>query len=154
MDDSDYSHMDFEDDGEYADSQDSSEQTQQTQSTQQSTQPVFSSQNIDSHLWGYLQPVTPAINRIDFWRSEPKYTIGRNTECNRIILPGFKVSEYRISKLFVFRGPVLNVRLALGNKHCEITWDGEPRGGTVVVLDLSSNGTFVSDHLAPSVRVR
>lgn len=32
-----------------------------------------------------------------------------------------------------------------GNKHCEIEWDGvEHNGGTVVVRDFSSNGTFVS----------
>ena len=33
----------------------------------------------------------------------------------------------------------------LGNNHCTITWDGkDTHPSNVVVLDLSSNGTFVS----------
>ncbi|EAU91637.1 CAMK/RAD53 protein kinase [Coprinopsis cinerea okayama7 len=100
------------------------EEEQQTQSTQEASQSQSQSpgQAVDAHLWGYLQPVNDKLIRIDFWRAEPSYTIGRNTTCNRIIFPGFKVS----------------------NKHCTITWNGSDSNGSVVVLDLSSNGTFIN----------
>lgn len=81
--------MDHDEDAYDEDSQES-EQTQ-TQSTQQASQapdPV-----VDSHLWGYLQPCSAALTRIDFWRMHPSYNIGRNTENNQVVLPGFKVSE-------------------------------------------------------------
>ncbi|GLB37085.1 putative forkhead associated domain containing protein [Lyophyllum shimeji] len=96
------------------------ETQQQTQSTQQASQQ--SNPTVDSHLWGYLQPCSPALTRIDFWKIHPRYTIGRNTEQNQIVLPGFKVS----------------------NLHCTITWDGSDVGQNVVVHDLSSNGTFIN----------
>ncbi|KAJ2931453.1 hypothetical protein H1R20_g5592, partial [Candolleomyces eurysporus] len=116
-----YSHMDYEGDS-FSYSQDSEVSTQQTQSTQQLTQPVVPPADRDSHLWGYLQPVNDKLSRIDFWREQRQYTIGRNTELNKIVFPGFKVS----------------------NRHCEITWSAEDTGGTVLVLDLSSNGTFIN----------
>ncbi|KAF5320932.1 hypothetical protein D9619_001805 [Psilocybe cf. subviscida] len=102
--------------------EDSLEETQQTQSTQQASQPP-ESDTVDEHLWGYLQPCSAALTRIDFWRIHPKYSIGRNTETNQVVLPGFKVS----------------------NSHCIISWDGvdSSRGG-VLVTDLSSNGTFIN----------
>jgi serine/threonine/tyrosine protein kinase RAD53 len=67
------------------------EQTQQTQQAQAGSQPfdVF-----DSHLWGFLQPCTGTLTRIDFWKANPVYAIGRNPEGNNIVLLGFKVSEY------------------------------------------------------------
>jgi len=68
------------------------ESEQQTQSTQQASQPTTSG-TIDSHLWGYLQPCSGALARIDFWKIKPKYTIGRNTEQNHIVLPGLKISQ-------------------------------------------------------------
>ncbi|RXW25644.1 hypothetical protein EST38_g233 [Candolleomyces aberdarensis] len=116
-----HSHMDYEGDS-FSYSQDSEVSTQQTQSTQQLTQPVVPPTDRDSHLWGYLQPVNDKLSRIDFWREQRQYTIGRNTELNKIVFPGFKVS----------------------NRHCEITWSAEDTGGTVLVLDLSSNGTFIN----------
>jgi ser/thr/tyr protein kinase RAD53 len=76
------------DDDAYNDSQDSE---QQTQSTQQASQPQVVS--VDAHLWGYMQPCNASLTRIDFWKIHPRYTIGRNTELNQVILPGFKVSE-------------------------------------------------------------
>ncbi|KAF8973309.1 kinase-like domain-containing protein [Flammula alnicola] len=104
----------------FEDSQES-EQTTQTQSTQQASQPPAIS--VDSHLWGYLQPCSPALTRIDFWRIHPRYTIGRNTEINQVVLPGFKVS----------------------NQHCVITWDGKDQAKcNIIVQDLSSNGTFIN----------
>jgi serine/threonine/tyrosine protein kinase RAD53 len=72
--------------------EDSLEETQQTQSTQQASQAP--EDPVDEHLWGYLQPCSAALTRIDFWRIHPKYAIGRNTETNQVVLPGFKVSKY------------------------------------------------------------
>jgi serine/threonine/tyrosine protein kinase RAD53 len=68
------------------------EQTQQTQMATQGT--VGAMPSIDAHLWGFLQPCTGALLRIDFWKASPVYDIGRNKEGNQIVLPGFKVSEY------------------------------------------------------------
>ncbi|PPQ83126.1 hypothetical protein CVT24_002468 [Panaeolus cyanescens] len=104
------------------DSQDT-EQTQ-TQSTQEASQSQSQPVPMDSHLWGYLQPCNPngVLNRIDFWKIHPKYTIGRNT-ANQVVLPGPKVS----------------------NNHCVISWDGvEGPGSTIAVQDSSSNGTFIN----------
>ncbi|KAJ2924548.1 hypothetical protein H1R20_g12551, partial [Candolleomyces eurysporus] len=109
------SHMDYEDNS-FSYFQNSEVSTQQT--THQLTRPA----DRDSHLWGYLQPVNDKLSRIDFWREERQYTIGRNTKLNNIVFAGSKVS----------------------NRHCEITWSAEDTGGTVLVLDLSSNGTFIN----------
>jgi serine/threonine/tyrosine protein kinase RAD53 len=70
---------------------DSQESQQQTQSTQQASQPQMDSEY--AHLWGYMQPCNASLTRIDFWKIHPKYNIGRNTESNQVILPGFKVSK-------------------------------------------------------------
>jgi ser/thr/tyr protein kinase RAD53 len=78
------------DDDAYNDSQESEQQTQ-TQSTQQASQPQMAAE--DAHLWGYMQPCNASLTRIDFWKMHPKYNIGRNTELNQVILPGFKVSK-------------------------------------------------------------
>lgn len=118
------------------DSEDADDQTQ-TQSTQQASQPTATT--ADSHLWGYLQPCSSSLTRIDFWKIHPRYSIGRNTEVNQVVLPGFKVSEYMNNTR-----PRHNVDLThQGNQHCVIKWDGEGNSN-VVVHDLSSNGTFVS----------
>ena len=69
------------------------EETQPTQSTQQASQPPDPA--VDTHLWGYLQPCSVALTRIDFWRIHPKYTIGRNIDQNQVVLPGPKISECR-----------------------------------------------------------
>ncbi|RXW15179.1 hypothetical protein EST38_g10681 [Candolleomyces aberdarensis] len=115
------SHMDYEGDS-FSYSQDLEVSTQQTQSTQQTTAPVVPPAGRDSHRWGYLQPVNEKLSRIDFWREQRRYTIGRDTEHNRIVFAGPKIS----------------------NRHCEITWSEDNTGGTVLVLDLSSNGTFIN----------
>ncbi|KAF8161058.1 kinase-like domain-containing protein [Crassisporium funariophilum] len=118
MDDSINYGMEYDEDA-CEDSQES--EHQQTQSTQQASQPPNVS--VDAHLWGYLQPCSASLTRIDFWKIHPRYTIGRNTELNQVILPGFKVS----------------------NQHCVIVWDGaESSSSTAVVHDLSSNGTFIN----------
>ncbi|KAL0956927.1 hypothetical protein HGRIS_003031 [Hohenbuehelia grisea] len=100
---------------------------QSTQPQTQSTQPASQSQSSqqDVHLWGYLQPCNPELVRIEFFKVNPKVTIGRNPENNIVVLPGFKVSNY----------------------HCEITWDGNERADaepSVTVVDLSSNGTYIN----------
>lgn len=68
------------------------ETEQQTQSTQQASQP--STIGLDAHLWGYLQPCSASLTRIDFWKINPRYTLGRNTEQNQVVLPGLKISKY------------------------------------------------------------
>jgi ser/thr/tyr protein kinase RAD53 len=44
-------------------------------------------------LWGFLQPCSAALARIDLWRINPTYTFGRNTEFNQVVLPGPHISE-------------------------------------------------------------
>lgn len=69
------------------------EQTQQaTQSTQHSGSQVVG--DASSHLWGFLQPCSTLLKRIDFFKIQPTVSIGRNGEQNEIILPGGKVSAY------------------------------------------------------------
>ncbi|KAG1812212.1 kinase-like domain-containing protein [Suillus subaureus] len=98
-----------------------SKRTQQaTQSTQHASQP--NSANTNSHLWGYLQPCSNLLRRLDLWKVQPAASVGRAPD-NDIILPGSKVS----------------------NKHCRITWDGkEDKNSAVTVLDTSSNGTWIN----------
>ena len=68
------------------------EQTQQaTQSTQYSGSQASGDAN--AHLWGFLQPCSTLLKRIDFFRIQPTVSIGRSAE-NEIILPGGKVSAY------------------------------------------------------------
>ncbi|KAF9478621.1 Pkinase-domain-containing protein [Pholiota conissans] len=110
-------------DDETAEQEDSQEsELTQTQSTQQASQQP-PDPSVDHHLWGYLQPCSSTLTRIDFWRIHPRYTIGRNTETNQVVLPGAKVS----------------------GSHCVISWDGnEYDKASVLVQDLSSNGTFLN----------
>ena len=69
---------------------------EQTQQATQSTQHSGSQGPGDatSHLWGFLQPCSTLLKRIDFFKVQPTVSIGRNGEQNEIILPGGKVSEY------------------------------------------------------------
>lgn len=94
---------------------------QATQSTQQASQVPYP--NFDHHLWGYLQPCSAALFRIDFLKVNTKYAIGRHENLNNIILPGMKIS----------------------NQHCVIMWDGSEGSASVIVTDLSSNGTFINN---------
>lgn len=66
---------------------------QATQSQPIMSQPV---PVVDDHLWGFLQPCSPALCRIDLLKLERECDIGRNPEGNKIVLPGFKVSEYLV----------------------------------------------------------
>ena len=54
-----------------------------------------SEESPDAHLWGYLQPCNARLSRIDLWRIHPKYTLGRNSDTNQIVLPGLKISEWK-----------------------------------------------------------
>ncbi|KAH8116604.1 Pkinase-domain-containing protein [Phellopilus nigrolimitatus] len=100
--------------------------TQATQATQQATQ----SQGIDEpevwneHIWGFLKPTRPDLNRYDLWKMNPSITVGRSSD-NYVVLPNLKIS----------------------NRHCTITWDGnETKKASVTVHDLSSNGTFINGY--------
>lgn len=96
------------------------EQTQQTQlSTQQYSQ-AAEHQDPSGHLWGFLLPCSPRLKQLEFWRSQPSYTIGRGHD-NAIRLPGPRIS----------------------NKHCIVRWDGGD-ANSVVVTDVSTNGTFIN----------
>lgn len=68
------------------------------ESTQETSQPLQSQSLsvVDGHLWGFLQPCSPALCRIDLFKVDPVCTIGRNQAENNIVLPGFKVSEYPV----------------------------------------------------------
>ncbi|KAH7928923.1 kinase-like protein [Leucogyrophana mollusca] len=98
------------------------EQTQQaTQSTQPASQ-TTNSADADAHLWGFLQPCSSALRRIDFFKLSPSAKIGRAPD-NDVVLPGGKVS----------------------NRHCKIMWDGkEDKHSAVTVVDFSSNGTWIN----------
>ncbi|KAE9403110.1 kinase-like protein [Gymnopus androsaceus JB14] len=113
----------------------SSEPAQPTEEPEVETQPVDSqslSQNpellrplweVEEHVWAYLLPMSKDIKQIDFLKPQTTYRIGRNETWNKIVFPGYKIS----------------------NKHAEITWDGMSSRESIITLkDLSSNGTFVN----------
>lgn len=78
------------------------EQTQQaTQSTQYSGSQGPG--DASSHLWGFLQPCSTLLKRIDFFKVQPTVSIGRNGEQNEIILPGGRVSACTSPSLFLLR---------------------------------------------------
>ncbi|KAF8147709.1 kinase-like domain-containing protein [Crassisporium funariophilum] len=91
------------------------------QQTQQASQLLDVS--IDAHLWGYLQPLNPALARLDFWKIRPRYTIGRAPASNDVVFPG----------------PIIS------NEHCTLVWDGgENAQSTALIHDHSANGTFIN----------
>ncbi|KAK0475478.1 kinase-like domain-containing protein [Armillaria novae-zelandiae] len=76
---------------------------------------------IDHDLWGSLQPLGAGIYRMDFLKFFTLITIGRHPQTNHFILPGQRIS----------------------NNHCEILWEDK----SVVLTDLSSNGTWINGEL-------
>jgi ser/thr/tyr protein kinase RAD53 len=72
-------------------------QTGATQSTQQASQQP----EMEGHLWGYLQPCSTKLTRIDFWKVRPSYKIGRMDDdtVNDLVLPGMKISKLLITRL-------------------------------------------------------
>lgn len=95
-----------------------SQSQQETQSTQEASQNTIPDIDTES-LWGYLQPCSADLFRLEFNHLQKTYTIGRNDK-NLYVLPGVKVS----------------------NEHCKISW----LDNSVVIEDLSSNGTFINGH--------
>ncbi|KAL9711831.1 hypothetical protein Ac2012v2_004904 [Leucoagaricus gongylophorus] len=99
--------------------------TQQSQDPQtQSTQEDNSQQqdDLERHLWGALIPCNSHIARVDLWKIQTTYCVGRNPQGNQIVFPGPKISNF----------------------HCQMTWDGnDSQDSVVTVLDLSSNGTYI-----------
>lgn len=98
------------------------------------------SEDLNSHLWGYLQPCNPAKPQIDFWRLQASVSIGR-APSNQIVFDGSRISESCPSNIHDDMN--VGADLALGMHHCTITWDGKDGDSGVVVCDLSTNGTFV-----------
>ncbi|KAG6900544.1 hypothetical protein C0993_009121 [Termitomyces sp. T159_Od127] len=72
------------------------ETQQQTQSTQQASQQA--DHDMNGHLWGYLQPCNSNLTRIDFWKVNPRYKLGRNAETNDCVLPGAKINGGKIGR--------------------------------------------------------
>ncbi|KXN90631.1 putative serine/threonine-protein kinase fhkC [Leucoagaricus sp. SymC.cos] len=102
------------------------QETQQSQEPQtQSTQPASQQQDdLEKHLWGALIPCNPEIARVDLWKLQTTYRVGRNPTGNQIVFPGPKISNY----------------------HCQIAWDSnDSQDAVVTVLDLSSNGTWINN---------
>ncbi len=63
------------------------EEHQLTQSTQQSTQPTQDASQdrsiVNAEIWGSLIPfnrANPHISRVDFFKTQAKYTIGRSRQ--------------------------------------------------------------------------
>ncbi|OBZ69367.1 hypothetical protein A0H81_10597 [Grifola frondosa] len=86
-------------------------------------------QDLDSHLWGSLQPTSPdsTSRRIDFLIGKKSYRIGRSRVGNDI---------------------VLDQNGTISNHHCSFLWDGlETVNSSVTLLDTSSNGTFFNGVL-------
>lgn len=50
------------------------------------------SEDLNSHLWGFLQPCNPTKPQIDFWRLQSCITIGR-APSNQIVFDGSRISE-------------------------------------------------------------
>jgi len=68
-----------------------SQSQQETQSTQEASQDTIPDIDMES-LWGYLQPCSADLFRLEFNYLHKTYTIGRNDK-NMYVLPGVKVSE-------------------------------------------------------------
>ncbi|KAI0701140.1 kinase-like domain-containing protein [Cerioporus squamosus] len=98
------------------------------------TQPASSpspSVTVDPALWGSLVPLGLHLGdhhptRIDFWRTQRRYVLGRGTR--------------DIGNDFSFPN-----NLRLGEVHCAIEWDGcESSTSAVTITDLSHGSTWVS----------
>lgn len=117
--------------------------TQQSQDPQtQSTQEDNSQQqdDLERHLWGALIPCNSHIARVDLWKMQTTYCVGRNPQGNQIVFPGPKISQWSRSLVLFY----CLQSVYTGNFHCQMTWDGnDSQDSVVTVLDLSSNGTYV-----------
>ncbi|KAF7315937.1 Pkinase-domain-containing protein [Mycena indigotica] len=97
------------------------QQTQPDEPTQPSEVDPSTVEPTDE-LWGYLHPcASHRLKRIDFFKSQPEVSIGRNNS-NMVILPGFKISNF----------------------HADLKWNQQDAGlSEVTIMDKSSNGTYV-----------
>jgi len=128
--------MDFDEYGPLQDTQQS--QDPQTQSTQEDNSQQ--QDDLERHLWGALIPCNSHIARVDLWKIQTTYCVGRNPQGNQIVFPGPKISQS--SRSHVLR--LIAYKVYTGNFHCQMTWDGnDSQDSVVTVLDLSSNGTYV-----------
>lgn len=96
-------------------------------------------------LWGYLQPCSDALPRIDLFKEILRYSVGRDAESNYISLDGPKVSKCHRFIYVAFSKPfptIIYLSITVGSMHCVLTW--EPATSSVTVLDMSTNGTWVS----------
>lgn len=126
--------------------------------TQEET--ASSSQDPFDNLWGRLVPCNPLADAYDLSYDKPTVTIGRNPNSDLVLLAA-KISTYHDLTLLIASGllkvgyRVVNCGkftfrpsfyfLLSGGRHCEIQLLHDPDGQpSVNVLDLSSNGTFVS----------
>ncbi|KAI0058110.1 kinase-like protein [Artomyces pyxidatus] len=100
------------------------EQTQETQvSTQQASQ-QYDNHPMNSHLFGYLQPCTINMARVDLYKAVPEVKIGRApAPVNDLVFPSMKISQ----------------------RHCRLSWNGaEDHTSIVTITDTSTNGTWIN----------
>ncbi|KAJ7502439.1 kinase-like domain-containing protein [Mycena galericulata] len=101
------------------------EDLQQTQEDSQGTQPLTQPDgDVDPNrfFFGYLNPCSQALKRVDLFRDAPDVSIGRSS-INKVVFPGYKISNY----------------------HATIHWNGLHGIDSVVTIeDTSSNGTFIN----------
>ena len=126
------------------DAADDLQPTQIDQPTQPLSQESSKPAPPETYLWGFLIPCNPAMETLKFSRKSPVVRIGRNASKevgNHIVLKGLKISS--VFPSFNASLPYFDASL-LGNRHCEIKWDGnDSRKAVITVADFSSNGTFV-----------
>ncbi|KAJ7281614.1 kinase-like domain-containing protein [Mycena rebaudengoi] len=80
----------------------------------------------DAHLFAYLKPQSPNVVRIDLWRDQKVYNIGRHRGSNELVLEGMNIS----------------------NRHAKISWNGRKGiDARVKIRDYSRNGTFVNGDI-------
>ena len=68
------------------------------QSTQQVDQPALDNDSIEAHddLWGYLDPLNKHMPRLEFYRTQQRYQIGRSDQpqfMNDYVLSDLRISE-------------------------------------------------------------
>ncbi|KAJ7646667.1 kinase-like domain-containing protein [Roridomyces roridus] len=102
------------------------EPMQQTQQDDDLSQP-YDGPNAERmahpELFGYLNPCSSKVNRVDLFKEYPEVKIGRNTNGNHVVFHGFKISNY----------------------HATLRWNEQYDTQSVItVLDTSSNGTFIN----------
>lgn len=91
-------------------------------------------------LWGILRPSDPTYQALNLFKARPIATIGRDP-VNDLVLESHEISE-----CFLARAPEKRVILNrfLGRWHFQLAYaHGQDGGPSVLILDLSTNGTYV-----------